>query len=327
MRSASCRAIRRTGSEACSPTSSSVGKAELPVGGARCRFLRHGAEFEARLRNVAGDPRLSVRIGRSPCARAVPVIDEPLGGRPVRAAQHSPIDLPGESHDLVECRALGAARRPQQMQRHRLVQRQARDAVRPLGRDAQRDTAAIGVPDEVHRTFGGIDDVDHPRRLVGGAERMRAGPVRRRTAADQVGRDHVEARAEHAGKAAPLVAAGARAVQRDDDRLVGLRAGAARIVRHGTIPAHQSRVSCRRTAYSISLRCSPMSRERAVVERLQRLDRAPHHPGIGAVANRADDEAGRAHRRRAATRAETMGQPGQAARARQTVRRPQPLAS
>ena len=93
MLSASCRADQAHGLAGVLADQQQCRKVELPVGGARCRFPGHGAEFEARLRDVAGDPGLSVRIGRSPCARAVPVIDEPLGGRPVGAAQNSLIDL------------------------------------------------------------------------------------------------------------------------------------------------------------------------------------------------------------------------------------------
>ena len=75
--------------------------------------------------------------------------------------------LAGECHDLLERRTSVCARRLQHVQRHRLVDREACDARRPLARGPQRDGAAIGMTDEMDRPFRRIDDVDDPCRFVG----------------------------------------------------------------------------------------------------------------------------------------------------------------
>src|SRR5215467_2657859 len=109
-----------------------------------------------------------------------------------------------------------SADRLENVEGRRFIEGETGNPVRPLDGRVQRDTSAVGVPDEVHLAIGAIDDFDRYRSLVRKRESVRAVPRTHAFAAVVLGGDQVIARVQGNAELAPLRGAAARAMQRND---------------------------------------------------------------------------------------------------------------
>ena len=163
-------------------------------------------------------------------AITAPVIHECLRGIVTTPCRHEARDLIREACDVRERRVTIV----QQAKRHRLVQRQARDAIAVALRESQRDQPAIRVADNVDADLWCDEAVemrrDEPHLVVQG-ERGRSGRRRIVAISAKVERDHATPIGKLFGEGSPLRFRTERRMQHDDriagadDEISGLTAG------------------------------------------------------------------------------------------------------
>ena len=167
------------------------------------RLLEQGGEFGRRHRHPARERVLRRGTHRGPCARPAPIVDEGRGRVAVVAGHDAGRDRVGNRLDLGQ-RRRGVIELPQQVERGGLIEREARDAIRPRERGMQRDAATVGVADQMDLTVGAVDQRNGARSLIGEREGMLAGPGAGAVAAIVLGRDQVVTPAQRLGEPAPL---------------------------------------------------------------------------------------------------------------------------
>ena len=149
-------ARRRLGPGACSPRMTSTGHRKAHRHERR-RLRQQGMELQGCVRQP---PQQCARGHRPaialPRAVAVPIVHERCGRLDVGTANHATDDRACNPLYLGELGRGARAEMPQQIERRRLVKREARNARRPRRGDPHRDGAAIGVAYEMHRPPAGV---------------------------------------------------------------------------------------------------------------------------------------------------------------------------
>ena len=155
--------MRRLGVCAFSPRRIRVGHPQPPIGAERCVLAERGSEVQRRL----GEPRREARPGlglhRCPASRPVPVVDENFR----RAGHVTRGDAPrrnvGKGGNLGVGGTATGTDLAQNMERRRLIQREAGDPIDALQGRGKRHRAAVGVADEMDRLAPGIDRCQEQR--------------------------------------------------------------------------------------------------------------------------------------------------------------------
>ena len=167
------------------------GNAQTDVCTCGCRLIDQRAKIErcfgrpARQRGLHGWPQ------RGPCVPSAPVIDKRNCCSAIVAADHPVSSFGGDCQDFRKRGSPAGVHRLEEMEGRWLIESEAGDTVRPLDSRAQRDTAAIGVADEVHFATGAIDDLDGPGCLVRESEGVFTTPRTRAVAAIMLGCDQL----------------------------------------------------------------------------------------------------------------------------------------
>jgi hypothetical protein len=191
-------------------------KREARIGGERRCLAKQGREIERCLRHPADDPILHLGAKRIPGAGPAPVVDE-RGGRPATVAgRDAGVDPVRDATDFREGRSPAPAGLAEHVKRGRLVEREARDAIRAPERDVQREATAIGMPDEVHLGRRRIDERERALGFVGEREGTSPAPRSGAVAAVVFGRGQLVVVAQRLGKPPPLPGTCAGAVERND---------------------------------------------------------------------------------------------------------------
>src|SRR5690606_3228768 len=135
-------------------------------------------------------------------------VDEGDRSAPVVAADDAAAGFGGYGGDFRERLACGGTESLQEMERRRLVERQAGNPIRPRERNMEGDSAAVGMSDKMDLARAPVDQIDGTLRLIGEGECVLAGPMAGAVAAVVLRGVHRVARAERGGELLPLTGAG-----------------------------------------------------------------------------------------------------------------------